>query len=92
MLIVQMPEICGLSATRIIRASEIGKKNRIIGLTGNVLEKELGLQSGMDLVLTKPYDIKELLAVLVLNSPLLSPTESDVISYLEEGGGEVIEA
>lgn len=55
---VQMPELDGVDATRLIRAYEEGSQSRvpIIALTANALtqERERCLASGMDDFLTKP--------------------------------------
>jgi PAS domain S-box-containing protein len=65
---VQMPEMNGLEATRTIREKEkAGKKHScIIGLTAHVRRevKEKCLASGMDRVLVKPVQMKDLLSAI----------------------------
>jgi CheY-like chemotaxis protein/nitrogen-specific signal transduction histidine kinase len=63
---LQMPEMDGLEATRQIRETEEGKKICILGLTGHTRREimEECLASGMDKVLTKPVQIKELCAAI----------------------------
>ncbi|MFA5517309.1 MAG: response regulator, partial [Desulfuromonadales bacterium] len=67
---VQMPEMDGLEATRLIRAVEsAAKKARtpIIAVTAGVLpeEKAACLDAGMDGYLLKPFDLIELRVLLV---------------------------
>lgn len=60
---VQMPVLDGLAATRKIReAGAAGKRTPIFALTAHALKRdeELCLEAGMDVVLTKPLDIKKL--------------------------------
>jgi CheY-like chemotaxis protein/anti-sigma regulatory factor (Ser/Thr protein kinase) len=64
---LQMPDMDGMEATRTIRDMEQGRKRPcIIGLTGHASReiKEECLSSGMDLVLTKPVKLQELLSAL----------------------------
>jgi signal transduction histidine kinase/ActR/RegA family two-component response regulator len=65
---LQMPEMNGLEATQAIRQREAqgGKRTTIIGLTGHVRReiREECLASGMDHVLTKPVQIKDLLSAI----------------------------
>ena len=63
---LQMPELNGLEATRIIREQEDGHHVCIIGLTAHVRRevKEDCLAVGMDKVLTKPVHIKELFSTI----------------------------
>ncbi|MGK2945310.1 MAG: PAS domain S-box protein [Desulfuromonadales bacterium] len=63
---LQMPELNGLEATRIIREKENGHHVCIIGLTAHVRRevKEDCLAAGMDKVLTKPVRIKELYSTI----------------------------
>lgn len=61
-----MPEVDGLVATRTIRASRRGETVPIIGLTGDTEPEDITAceEAGMDLVLGKPVDLDELLAVI----------------------------
>ncbi|TCT13866.1 signal transduction histidine kinase [Natranaerovirga pectinivora] len=54
---VQMPEMDGVEATKVIRNLSIGKKTKIIGLTANAFESDVAkyLNAGMDDVITKPF-------------------------------------
>lgn len=58
----QLPELSGLDLLKKLRAQ--GDKTPVIMLTGKKLidEKELGLDSGADDYLTKPFHVKELTA------------------------------
>jgi PAS domain S-box-containing protein len=66
---IQMPDVSGLEATRIIRNDQsLGQKARIpiIALTAHAMagDKEKFLAAGMDDYLSKPVDIQDLAAVL----------------------------
>lgn len=66
---IQMPEMDGLQATRLIRRSEEEKGRRrlpIIALTAHALEEERErcLAAGMDDFLAKPFRAEDLLALL----------------------------
>ncbi len=64
---VQMPEMDGLQATRRIRKEWPGDSGpRIVALTANAFksDREQCLQAGMDAYLSKPIQIRELLAAL----------------------------
>jgi CheY-like chemotaxis protein len=63
---VQMPEMNGLEATAIIRATELGRRTPIIGITAYALrgDRERCLESGMDDYLAKPVSRDELNRVL----------------------------
>jgi PAS domain S-box-containing protein len=67
---VQMPEMDGLEATRLIRKEKISKNRRtpIIAITAGAFEEERqkALDSGMDDFLTKPVEQDKLLALLEL--------------------------
>jgi CheY-like chemotaxis protein len=65
---LQMPEMSGIEATRAIRERELqeGKRTYIIGLTahGHLEVHKECLASGMDKVLTKPIQMKDLILAL----------------------------
>lgn len=76
---VQMPEMDGLEATRLIRKFEQHKKQepvKIIGLTAHALtgDREVCIEAGMDDYLTKPIDSNKLL--LTLESYFTAPVQS----------------
>lgn len=64
---VQMPEMDGLDATRIIRKSVEFKQPRIIGLTANAMQgdRAMCLAAGMDDYITKPIRVNELVDALL---------------------------
>ncbi len=70
---IQMPRMNGLEATRHIRKLETNTGNfvPIIALTGGVMqdEKEKYLSSGIDVVVAKPIDFKELINTIELIVP-----------------------
>lgn len=61
---VQMPEMDGIEATRMLRAS--GSASAIVGLTASADELTVSeaTKAGMDGVLSKPFSLKELRAAL----------------------------
>jgi CheY-like chemotaxis protein len=63
---VQMPEMDGLQAIQIIRTTFSGKQRYIIATTATAtVEDELEcLKAGMDAYLTKPLNVKELIAAI----------------------------
>ena len=62
---VQMPEMDGLEATKIIR-QKYEKQPVIIAMTANALteDREICLKAGMDEYVSKPFDLKELREML----------------------------
>jgi PAS domain S-box-containing protein len=64
---VQMPEMDGIEATRIIRQSERNEKHTpIIAMTSHTMsgDRERCLEAGMDDYLSKPFNSKEILATI----------------------------
>jgi len=64
---IQMPEMDGLEATRLIRSDpQITKHVPIIAMTANALkgDEEECLEAGMDDYISKPIDAKALIAIL----------------------------
>lgn len=64
----QMPEMDGLEATRLIRASEnlLGRHTPIIAMTANAMQgdKDRCIEAGMDGYLAKPFKLDELKAIV----------------------------
>jgi CheY-like chemotaxis protein len=64
----QMPEMDGLEATRLIRASEnaAGRHTPIIAMTANAMQgdKDKCMEAGMDGYLAKPFKLDELKAIV----------------------------
>lgn len=65
---MQMPEMDGIEATKGIRALNLFKNPRIIGLTANAYEtdRQLCLEAGMDDFLTKPIQREALQKVIFI--------------------------
>ncbi len=63
---MQMPVMGGLEATRLIRASESGRRTPIIAMTANAMaaDRQACLDAGMDDHLSKPFQAAALQAVL----------------------------
>jgi CheY-like chemotaxis protein len=96
-----MPVMDGPSAAHILRGE--GYKGLIVGITGNALpdDKEYYLGCGADIVLTKPVDVPQLVAVLTNTgvqannvpvscalSPQLSNNNTDTNDLVEVGHAE----
>ena len=64
---VQMPEMDGLEATRQIRKKDLSQPF-IIAMTANAMagDREICLEAGMDLYISKPIRVPELITVLEL--------------------------
>jgi len=63
---IQMPEMDGIEATKIIRKNPLYKDLPIIALTANVMQSDLEkyLKNGMDDYIFKPIDVEKLFAKL----------------------------
>lgn len=63
---LQMPEMDGYEATRIIREKNAERRIPIIALTANHVKADLErcLETGMDGYLTKPFELEQLDAIL----------------------------
>jgi two-component system, sensor histidine kinase and response regulator len=99
---VQMPNMDGLQAARLIRARERGTGEHvpIIALTAHAMtgDREKCLDAGMDMYIAKPLDKQELLNALDTYSragdflaetaPAAQPPTLDVTRALERTGGD----
>ncbi len=74
---VQMPEMDGLEATRIIRTGLKMIDLPIIAMTANAMQgdREACIEAGMNDYLSKPIDSKELFRILKKNIVMLSGTQ-----------------
>ena len=73
---VHMPEMDGLTATRVIRMEKPNNQNpRIVAMTAVAMagDEEKCLQAGMDDYISKPIQVEDLVNVLQRNAPPLSP-------------------
>jgi signal transduction histidine kinase/DNA-binding response OmpR family regulator len=68
---LQMPEMGGLEATRVIRREQPDLDLRIVAMTANVMQGDRiqCIESGMDDFLCKPIQVKELIRALAETSP-----------------------
>jgi CheY-like chemotaxis protein len=64
---IQMPEMDGLAATRLLRADERSGKLPIVALTAHAMVEELErcVEAGMDDYLNKPLDVDKLFSTLL---------------------------
>jgi CheY-like chemotaxis protein len=64
---IQMPEMDGLEATRLIRSFEHIRQPTIVAMTAGALtlDKQLCLKAGMDDYISKPVALDSLIAVLL---------------------------
>ena len=64
---INMPEMDGVEATRVIRSSERFKKLPILAMTASAMveDRDIAMQSGMDDYIAKPIDPKVLFRALV---------------------------
>ena len=79
---LMLPGLDGLSVCRAVRRSTTNRDVPILMLTARREEadKVLGLESGADDYLTKPFGVRELVArvrALLRRRPLVAPTDSD---------------
>ncbi|GAA5937240.1 PAS domain-containing hybrid sensor histidine kinase/response regulator [Sporobolomyces koalae] len=87
---IEMPVLDGLAATRQIRLDEKeGRRQghqRIVALTGNArnAQKDAALAAGVDLVLTKPYKVPEL--ITKIRSEGSAQTATDAATQGSEAG------
>ncbi len=74
---VQMPEMDGLEATRLIRKIKRLSQPRIAAMTANALQgdREMCLAAGMDDYISKPIRIDELVKVLNNTRPMEAPAK-----------------
>jgi CheY-like chemotaxis protein len=69
---VQMPDMDGLEATRLICERMAGRRPRIVAMTANAMQgdREMCMAAGMDDYLTKPIRVDRLIEALNLARPL----------------------
>ena len=73
---VQMPEMDGLTAARMVRSREAGRRRTpIIAITANAMrgDRESCLEAGMDDYVAKPFQAEELRRVLARYTPRVQP-------------------
>jgi CheY-like chemotaxis protein len=86
---VQMPDVDGIEATRIIRSAESGAHVPIIALTAHAMhgDAERFLAAGMDGYLSKPFRMDELIrTVEAVATPGSSPI--DMADVMDRVGGD----
>jgi CheY-like chemotaxis protein len=71
---IHMPVMDGITATKTIRA-RTGHQPIIVGITASTeaTERELALESGMDMLVSKPFKLAELRSILMKYMPNLPP-------------------
>jgi CheY-like chemotaxis protein/HPt (histidine-containing phosphotransfer) domain-containing protein len=86
---VQMPEIDGFEATRMIREREAttGHRLPIIALTARAIkgDREKCLDAGMDAYIAKPIRTAELLQAIELVMPAITPVQDDEATLGPDG-------
>jgi PAS domain S-box-containing protein len=74
---IEMPDLDGLEATRLIRAEEekSGRHLPIIAMTAHAVKgyRQICLEAGMDDYISKPFAINNLLEVMARHLPCLGP-------------------
>lgn len=78
---VMMPIMDGITALKAIRAGGNGIPLLMLTAKAEIDDKVLGLDSGADYYLTKPFDTKELLAALRAITRCTTPAHNTKISY-----------
>jgi two-component system sensor histidine kinase/response regulator len=80
---MQMPVMDGLEATRLIRATQTGRRVPIVAMTANAMQgdRERCLEAGMDDYLSKPIKAAELQEMLERFNPRLT-TEAGALTAL----------
>jgi CheY-like chemotaxis protein len=63
---IQMPEMDGLMATKLIRQNPENSHLRIVAMTANVLpeDRQACFDAGMDDYISKPIDIQEIIQLV----------------------------
>src|SRR5690606_35291942 len=86
---VQMPQMDGLEATRLIRSRGYGGP-RVVGLTASagVEDRRRCLSAGMDDYLSKPVRLETLRAMIERTFADRSPLDSMQLKRLIDAGGE----